>query len=265
MLNASSDIPTPPLERPRAKRYAWSPVSGMAMILFGFLLLPVVAGVVTSFIPTLLGWDSIRADEWIMDSPVANFLYVLLAEALTLGAIWWFVSYKKVSFKKAVGLGPLKVRDFGYAILGFVVYFVLFIITLLSVQQFFTIDESVEQSLGFDKGIDGLGLALAFASLVILPPVAEEIIFRGFFYGTLRGNGARVGVAVIVTSIVFGSLHLFGSADGRLVWLAAIDTFVLSVILCYLREKTGTIWSCIFLHALKNGIVFLNLFVINAA
>jgi len=100
MSNASSDIPTPPLERSKAKRYGWSPVSGMAIILFGFLLLPVVAGVLTSFVPMLLGWDSIRADEWIMDSPVANFLYVLFAEALTLSTIWWFVSYKKFSFKK---------------------------------------------------------------------------------------------------------------------------------------------------------------------
>lgn len=263
MSNASSDVPTPPLERSKSKRSGWSPVSAMAIIVFGFLFLPVVAAVLTSFIPMVLGWDSIRADEWIMNSPVANFLYVLFAETLTIGMIWWFISYKKISFWEAVALRRIRARDFGWAILGFIVYFVLFVVTLISVQQVFPLDQTAEQALGFDRGIGGAGLILAFMSLVILPPLAEEIIFRGFFYGTLRRSGARLAVAILVTSIVFGTLHLFGGADGRLVWVAAIDTFVLSIVLCYLREKTDSIWASIIVHAIKNGIVFLNLFIIN--
>ncbi|MEK7153780.1 MAG: CPBP family intramembrane glutamic endopeptidase, partial [Patescibacteria group bacterium] len=121
-----------------------------------------------------------------------------------------------------------------------------------------------EQALGFTRGISGTGLVMAFVSLVILPPLAEEIIFRGFLYGTLRANKVRAGVAILVTSLIFGSLHLFGAAEGGLLWIAFVDTFILSLVLCYFREQNGTIWASVGIHALKNGFVFLNLFIINA-
>ncbi|MEJ0073120.1 MAG: CPBP family glutamic-type intramembrane protease [Candidatus Saccharibacteria bacterium] len=43
--------------------------------------------------------------------------------------------------------------------------------------------------------------------------------------------------------------------------MGAIDTFTLSVVLCYIREKTGTLWSGVLIHALKNGIAFLSLYI----
>ncbi|HET8671581.1 MAG TPA: CPBP family intramembrane glutamic endopeptidase, partial [Candidatus Saccharimonadales bacterium] len=86
-----------------------------------------------------------------------------------------------------------------------------------------------------------------------------------FFYGTLRANKMRKWTAMVVTSILFGVLHLFGAAEGGLLWIAFIDTFVLSLVLCHLREENGTIWASIGVHALKNGFVFANLFIINAS
>ena len=52
-----------------------------------------------------------------------------------------------------------------------------------------------------------------------------------------------------------------GGAAGPL-WIGFIDTFILSLVLCYLRVKTGSLWAGITLHALKNGIAFVALFVI---
>jgi hypothetical protein len=141
----------------------------------------------------------------------------------------------------------------------------LFVIGLIIIDALFPINTNQEQALGFTRGVDGMELAMAFVGLVILPPIAEEIIFRGFFYGTLRANKIRKWSAIIVTSVLFGALHLFGAADGGLLWIAFVDTFILSVVLCYFREKNGTLWASIGIHALKNGLVFLNLFIINAS
>jgi len=238
-------------------------MAAIAWVLVGFALLPVVASVVITFIPRILGWDSVRADEWILSSPVANFLFVLLSEVLTVGALAWFIAHRKASFKKVMALRRPKLSDLGHSVVGVAVYFVLFAITIVVAEQFFPINTDQEQALGFSRGVSGAGLALAFVSLVILPPIAEELIFRGFFYGTLRGYRLTAGWSMFITSAVFGALHLFGSADGKLLWIAFIDTFVLSLVLCYMREKSGAIWAPIVIHALKNGFVFVNLFIIN--
>lgn len=268
MSNASSNtsnLPDPArsAEKP-SKKYPWSPMAAVAWLLVGFTVLPAVAGVLITLVPRLLGWDSVRADEWIMNAPLAHFLYVLLAEVLTIGALAWFIAYRKASFKKVMALRRANISDLGYAIAGITVYFVFFIVAVLVIQQIFPIDTGQEQALGFQRDASGSALFLAFMGLVILPPVAEELIFRGFFYGTLRGHKLSVAWSIFITSVVFGALHLFGAADGKLLWIALLDTFILSIVLCYIREKTGAVWASILVHALKNGVVFLNLFIINA-
>jgi len=60
-------------------------------------------------------------------------------------------------------------------------------------------------------------------------------------------------VAALVTSLVFAAVH------GQ--WNVAIDTFALSLVLCALREVTGTIWAGILLHMFKNAIAFYVLFI----
>lgn len=268
MLDASSNSLSAPepangVSPKPAKRYYWSPMAAIAWVLVGFIIFPVVASVVVTFVPHLFGWESIRADKWLMESPLANFLYVLLSQLLTLSALAWFIAHRKASFKKIMGLRRFKLSDIAYAIVGTVVYFLLFIVVLVVVQQILPINTDQKQALGFEQGISGSGLILAFISLVVLPPIAEELIFRGFFFGTLRGYKVGVVWSILWTSIFFGVLHLFGAADNNLLWIAALDTFVLSLVLCYVREKTGGIWASILIHALKNGFVFLNLFIIN--
>jgi membrane protease YdiL (CAAX protease family) len=257
-----SDDSSKPTPVGRVAKLPWGPLAAVLVVLFGFIIVPVAAGVLIAFVPQLLGWDSIRGDEWLMGSPLANFLYVLLAEIMTLGALAWFFAYKKVRFRDAVALQQFKGRYIGYAILGWLAYMVLFVILLSVVQQFIPIDTEQEQAIGFDRGVTGIGLALAFVSLVVLPPIAEEIIFRGFFYGTLRSSKVSAIWATVITSVVFGGLHLLGAANGGLLWIAFVDTLILSFVLCYIRERTGSIWACIGIHALKNGFVFVNLFLL---
>ncbi|HSD55696.1 MAG TPA: CPBP family intramembrane glutamic endopeptidase [Candidatus Saccharimonadales bacterium] len=245
------------------KTKTWSPLTAVLIVLASFLLAPAIVQMVLMGIPYLMGWDSFRAEQWLSESPVSSFFYVLLVETLTIGGLYIFTRYKKVSFRKVAALEKFKARDIGHALLGFLIYFGLFAIALTIVDQFVTLDTDQKQALGFSQGVGGLGLALAFVSLVVLPPIAEEIIFRGFLYGTLR---KRLGAwsTIIVTSIFFAGLHLFGAEEGGLLWSAFVDVFVLSIVLCYLREQNGSIWASVGVHALKNGFVFLNLFIISA-
>ncbi len=70
--------------------------------------------------------------------------------------------------------------------------------------------------------------------------------------------------AVVGTCILFAIGHLPAGGDAGPLYIAAIDTFVLSLVLIYLREKTGGLWSSMLLHAIKNGVAFTALFVLHA-
>jgi len=270
MLNVSSKPAKKPLTPALSSNAAisalpWGVPSAGILLLLCFILLPIIAQIIITSIPSLLGWDSGRAGQWAAHSTLANFLYVLLAESLTTGLLAWFIVRRhKTSFLKAVGLRRPQWMDVGYGLVGAAAYVLLFLVTVAGVSALLPLDTGKEQALGFDKNIGGISLFLAFVSLVILPPIVEEMVFRGFFYGTLRARNIRVWVSVLVTSLVFGSLHLFGAGDGSLLWIAFVDTFVLSVVLCSIREYTGSIWSTMLIHSLKNGFVFLNLFILHA-
>jgi membrane protease YdiL (CAAX protease family) len=107
-----------------------------------------------------------------------------------------------------------------------------------------------------------LALTLTFVSLVILPPITEEILVRGFLYSSLK-KALPLIWAALLTSAMFAIAHLpEGGASGPL-YIAALDTFVLSLVLIYLREKTGGLWASITLHAIKNGVAFAALFILH--
>lgn len=134
-----------------------------------------------------------------------------------------------------------------------IIYFILSALTIFIISNIFSnFDINQAQNVGFDNLNTRLDYILAFISLVILAPIAEETLFRGYLYGKLRQH-VPVWLAVIIVSLTFGALH--GS------WNVAIDTFVLSIILCILREMTEGLWAPLLLHMTKNGIAFYFLFI----
>jgi membrane protease YdiL (CAAX protease family) len=114
------------------------------------------------------------------------------------------------------------------------------------------IDQNQTQDVGFADINTAWEYVAAFFGLVVLPPVAEELIFRGYLLGRLREKFSAWPAAIVV-SAVFGFVH------GQ--WNVGLDVFVLSLFLCYLRERTGSVWAGMALHGLKNGIAYFFLFI----
>jgi hypothetical protein len=89
-------------------------------------------------------------------------------------------------------------------------------------------------------------LPLLVVTIVVVMPVAEELLFRGFlFSGLLHSRLGPVG-AVLVTALFWSVMHLQYDAYG----IATI--FVLGLMLGYARLKTRSLYLTIFLHALNN-------------
>ena len=123
------------------------------------------------------------------------------------------------------------------------------------------IDLQQAQELPFSQSMLGTSwqYVLAFITMVVLAPLAEELLFRGYLYGKLRKT-ASVWVSILVASLAFGLAHLWVGSS-TLQWAVTIDTFVLSLMLCALREYTGAVWAGVLLHAIKNGLAFYLLFI----
>jgi membrane protease YdiL (CAAX protease family) len=84
---------------------------------------------------------------------------------------------------------------------------------------------------------------------------------RGFLFTSLLKPAAVHLRRDLSPVVLFAAAHLQIGSGAPLLWTAAIDTFILSLVLCYLRYKTGSLWPGIFLHMLKNLLAFLVIFV----
>lgn len=190
-------------------------------------------------------------NQVVLNTSLSAFLY-LIASVIVIGLPWLI---KKRSTSQAdIGLTRLPSwTDILITPAGLVVYLILSsLLILLATRVLSWVDINQVQDIGFKQLNQRYEYILAFSSLVVIAPIAEEILFRGYLYGKLR-KFVPIWVAIITTSLLFGFVH--GA------WNLAIDTFALSVVLCLLRESTGNIWASILLHMTKNGIAFYILFI----
>lgn len=136
---------------------------------------------------------------------------------------------------------------------GWGIYFLIAQIAVVVLTASNLIDVSEKQEILFSTNSYGLGLFLAFVTIVILAPLVEEILYRGILFGNLSKK-INPFLAAIIASLIFGIFH--GQVN------VGIDTFFMSMVSCYLVWKTDSIWPGVFLHTSKNLIAFVLLFIV---
>lgn len=195
------------------------------------------------------------------ESSLAQFLILLLVQVFIALALTYLLRLRKRSLK-TIGLVRPKWRVLGYVVIGFLIYMPATVAVMVLAGILFPgIDFEQQQQIGFDTATSFQQLVLVFLSLVIITPFVEELLVRGFLYSGLKAK-LRKFWAIIVTSLLFAVAHLqFGGGEG-LLWPAAIDTFVLSLILIYIRDAAKSLWAPIGLHVIKNGVAFTALFIL---
>lgn len=85
--------------------------------------------------------------------------------------------------------------------------------------------------------------------VAVLPPLVEELAFRGvMFTGLMRS--LRVSEAFVISSLAFALLHMS---------LPAVVTHLpLGLYFCWLRHRCGSLWPSMLAHALHNtGVIVL--------
>src|SRR5581483_4023969 len=226
-----------------------------------FFAAQLIGSLLVSLVPAARHWSHAQSDAWLTNSIAAQFAFVAVSDGLGVVGIAWLLGAFHWQWQD-IGLRWPKVWHIVVGMAAVVPYYVLYILLVLCIKTFvhgLNVDQ--KQEIGFSSVHGAVAFCMTFVSLVVIPPIVEEIAMRGFLYTGLRKWMPRLGAALAVSAL-FGAAHLLeGGAAGPL-WIGAVDTFTLSLVLVSLREITGNLWAGISLHAAKNGIAFILLFVI---
>lgn len=259
VAETAAQAPAPAVAK-KQKSPATSAVIVVLKSIFIFLGAQVLGSFIVSMVGVGTGSTSKEIVNAINENDFVRFLLIFCIEAITVWLIYLFLKREKQTFKD-IGFTKKMTKDYiKVAALGYLFYFALFIAVISIVGALGLINTNQAQQIGFDKA-QGINLIFAFLSLVVLPPLAEELLFRGYLFQKLQ-NHTTIIVATAVTSVLFSIAHLEFGSGNSLNWAAALDTFILSAVLCYVTVRTKSLWPAIIIHAVKNGVAFVALFIL---
>ncbi len=165
-------------------------------------------------------------------------LMTVIAGVLALLVYWIIFLVRKKNFLQEVGIRKVSVNG----ILPIVLLGMSFNIITTMVVSYVPWPQAWMDSYMASSSMIDTSL-IAWIGAVIMAPVVEEIVFRGFIYGRLK-KAFPMMVAAVISALAFGAMH------GTLIWL--IYTFVFGMVLVWVYEKYQSLAACILLHMAYN-------------
>ncbi len=95
------------------------------------------------------------------------------------------------------------------------------------------------------------GIWVGVLRVVVLAPIVEELIFRGVIFSGFQRIYPAFW-AIFFSALLFALFHLNPWQLG--------PTFLLGLLLGFVRLRTGSLLAAIFTHALHNGMIFLEVY-----
>lgn len=126
------------------------------------------------------------------------------------------------------------------------------IISITWVASVFLEGHTTANTVGIQQSISSIGILMMFAMMVILAPIAEELVFRASFKQLFFKQNPILGL--IATSILFSSVHTSTSI------LSFILYATLGGVLYGVYWKTGRIECAMAVHGMNNAISFFVMF-----
>ena len=97
----------------------------------------------------------------------------------------------------------------------------------------------------FDSKLPSWAMFVICIEAVILAPIAEELIFRGVLFSTLRNN-LSFALSALISAVLFSLLH------GN--YLSFLPIAVLAFVFSWIYEKTNNLAYPIILHSIYNTV-----------
>jgi len=208
-----------------------------------YLGLQAIAHLVRELNQTYWHYDFSGKTFWIV------FMY-LLQSLLLLGFILYLKRKHKWSWRD-LGLRKFVFLDaVGLIFMAFVAYFAISLLLTLLLQKYgLTVPGLAPQSsylLLFGK--DYWGIASLVVTALIIAPLIEEILFRGYLLENLKASwGAKS--ALFVAAAFFALFHF---QLGSFFFL-----YLLGIILGWIYIRSNSVWPCVIFHIVNNGLALL--------
>jgi membrane protease YdiL (CAAX protease family) len=212
----------------------WGPIVAVAV---GAVAAVVLVGIVAQLLQ-VAGPKLDEDDPWLTSLSTFGLDVCIVAAtvgvaALTMRPRLWHFGLRSAPLRQAIGVT-----------LGAIGAFLAFELVYAAI-----FDPKNPQRIVEDLGADRSTALLVVGALVVIAvaPVAEEILFRGFIFRVLR---VRMGfwAAALIDGVLFGLVH------GSLVIVPVLA--FLGVVLCWVYERTGSIFPCIAIHVLNNTLSY---------
>jgi len=177
---------------------------------------------------------------------------ILVSDVISIIMILYFTALKdKGNMKNYLGFNPVKPVPFlAWQIIMVAFYF----------GANYIVSQSYLEEPAFMKFMKNifnsqsvLDLFLIILAVVVVVPLFEEIMFRGFMYtGILQ---SRVGIfgAILIPSAFWSLIHI----QYEVIWILFI--FVMGVLFTLARYFTGSIYTVIGMHAVNNFFSIINI------
>src|SRR6185437_14471809 len=124
MSKDSSERPADP-----ALQVNWNPWLGVLYAFAVFYVAQVLAGLIVAIYPALHHWSGKQSADWLNNSVIAQFIFVLLAETLTVWAVYIFLKRRRAPLS-GIALKKPRLADPIYGLAGLPLYLILYVLTV---------------------------------------------------------------------------------------------------------------------------------------
>ena len=222
---------------------------GFAVI---YLLIPIVLQIVLSVmisfhivaVKLLRGveYDADKLEAWITSAQINMILIMLVNATIIVGVGIWYWYVRKVH-------QPVEAKDryrkilapraiVAILLLAFASQFVCNIL-MIAFQNLFPAVYEDYVKLADTMSLKTMAAPAMIAIVGIFGPIAEELVFRGMVFRTLR-KGFPFAVAALLSGVCFGIYHMN--------WVQGVYASCLGVVLAFVYERTQSILGAILFH-----------------
>lgn len=128
-------------------------------------------------------------------------------------------------------------------LLGLVAVPLALLVATLVTRQTGTAPQELTRALA-GSGLPVVSAVTFFLYIALLLPIAEELVFRGMIFGWIR-KWQSFPVANLLCAAAFAIVHMQ--------LIAIVVTFLVGLVLGWLRERSGSVLAPILMHQVYNG------------
>ena len=226
--------------------------SGWWAVLFIFLsfnLIPIPFATLVGFLGEWVYQNPVEVDMnylgLINMHPIADNLVSIFSMSALLAFVLWRMRVRQIPFGNLGSLN-LNRKDL---FLG-----TLFLAAFIVLEEIYMWILDIEMPMGFLEFMLSEPIILGLVSVVIIAPIAEEFIFRGFLYSQLSRTKIGPWGAVTLSSLLWTVIHFQYEV------LILIVLFIFGIFLGYIRMAYKSLSLPIMLHGINNLFAFLMAF-----